>query len=203
MITVIAEIKVKPGHRATVLQAIEKLVPLVLAEEGCGEYTPMVDSHTHAPGRNCRRTRCLCWKMAKPVASGKTPADRAYAQAPRDHQGLRAGYRDLRAGKRAVIPSEALCGLWRFCLKAGADVVEKTGEARRQLGVVVIHRVDRLTRVQRLPHQQRYQPARFPIASRHKVRQLDNARPRSANSRSVSPLEAEIVGSMAKCRACR
>ena len=74
-------------------------------------------------------------------------------------------------------PSEALCGLWRFCLKAGADVVEKTGEARRQLGVVVIHRVDRLTRVQRLPHQQRYQPARFPIASRHKVRQLDNARP--------------------------
>ncbi|HGM6986621.1 TPA: putative quinol monooxygenase [Serratia marcescens] len=49
MITVIAEIKVKPGHRATVLQAIEKLVPLVLTEEGCGEYTPMVDSHTQAP----------------------------------------------------------------------------------------------------------------------------------------------------------
>ena len=46
-------------------------MPLVLAEEGCGEYTPMVDSHTQAPGRNCRRTRCLCWKMAKPVASGK------------------------------------------------------------------------------------------------------------------------------------
>lgn len=49
MITVIAEIKVKPGHRATVLLAIEKLVPLVLAEEGCGEYTPMVDSNTQAP----------------------------------------------------------------------------------------------------------------------------------------------------------
>ncbi|OZT18309.1 putative quinol monooxygenase, partial [Serratia marcescens] len=49
MITVIAEIKVKPGHRATVLQAIEKLVPLVLAEDGCGEYTPMVDSNTQAP----------------------------------------------------------------------------------------------------------------------------------------------------------
>ncbi|MBO2007187.1 antibiotic biosynthesis monooxygenase [Serratia marcescens] len=64
MITVIAEIKVKPGHRATVLQAIEKLVPLVLAEEGCGEYTPMVDSHTW-PRRNCRRTRCLCWKNGK------------------------------------------------------------------------------------------------------------------------------------------
>ncbi|WP_419685920.1 putative quinol monooxygenase [Serratia marcescens] len=49
MITVIAEIKVKPGHRATVLQAIEKLMPLVLAEEGCGEYTPMIDSRTQAP----------------------------------------------------------------------------------------------------------------------------------------------------------
>ncbi|CAI1014159.1 Probable quinol monooxygenase ygiN [Serratia marcescens] len=49
MITVIAEIKVKPGHRATVLQAIEKLVPRVLAEDGCGEYTPMVDSNTQAP----------------------------------------------------------------------------------------------------------------------------------------------------------
>ncbi|VEA68085.1 Probable quinol monooxygenase ygiN [Serratia plymuthica] len=49
MITVIAEIKTKPGHRETVLKAIEKLIPLVLAEEGCGEYTPMIDSHTQAP----------------------------------------------------------------------------------------------------------------------------------------------------------
>lgn len=31
------------------LKAIEKLIPLVLAEEGCGEYTPMIDSHTQAP----------------------------------------------------------------------------------------------------------------------------------------------------------
>lgn len=49
MITVIAEIKTKPGHRETMLKAIEKLIPLVLAEEGCGEYTPMIDSHTQAP----------------------------------------------------------------------------------------------------------------------------------------------------------
>ncbi|WP_199635755.1 putative quinol monooxygenase [Serratia sp. PAMC26656] len=49
MITVIAEIKTKPGHRETVLKAIEKLIPLVLAEEGCGEYMPMIDSHTQAP----------------------------------------------------------------------------------------------------------------------------------------------------------
>jgi len=49
MITVIAEIKTKPGHRDTVLKAIGKLVPLVLAEDGCSEYTPMTDSHTQAP----------------------------------------------------------------------------------------------------------------------------------------------------------
>lgn len=49
MITVIAEIKTKPGHRETVLKAIEKLIPQVLAEDGCSEYTPMIDSHTQAP----------------------------------------------------------------------------------------------------------------------------------------------------------
>lgn len=71
MITVIAEIKVKPGHRATVLQAIEKLVPLVLAEEGCGEYTPMVDSHTQAPWQKLSPDSVFMLKMAKPGASGK------------------------------------------------------------------------------------------------------------------------------------
>ncbi|MDN0122188.1 putative quinol monooxygenase [Yersinia aleksiciae] len=46
MITVFAEIKVKPGRREAVLQAIEKLLPAVLAEEGCSEYRPMVDVPT-------------------------------------------------------------------------------------------------------------------------------------------------------------
>ncbi|CNK49780.1 putative quinol monooxygenase [Yersinia alsatica] len=46
MITVFAEIKVKPGRRQAVLQAIEKLQPAVLAEEGCGGYAPMIDAPT-------------------------------------------------------------------------------------------------------------------------------------------------------------
>ncbi|AGB84181.1 Probable quinol monooxygenase ygiN [Serratia rubidaea] len=49
MITVIAEIKVKPGHRETVLKAIEKLIPSVLAEEGCGGYQPLVDIKAQVP----------------------------------------------------------------------------------------------------------------------------------------------------------
>lgn len=49
MITVIAEIKAKPGQRETVLKAIEKLIPAVLAEDGCGGYQPMVDVNTQAP----------------------------------------------------------------------------------------------------------------------------------------------------------
>ncbi|QHB33989.1 hypothetical protein F0T03_18715 [Yersinia canariae] len=36
MITVFAEIRVKPGRRQAVLDAIEKLIPAVLAEEGYG-----------------------------------------------------------------------------------------------------------------------------------------------------------------------
>lgn len=49
MITVIAEIKTQPGQRAAVLKAIEKLIPAVLAEEGCGGYQPMIDVNTQAP----------------------------------------------------------------------------------------------------------------------------------------------------------
>lgn len=55
MITVIAEIKVKPGHRETVLKAIDKLIPLVLAEDGCGGYRPMVDFNAQVP-----------WKQSAP-----------------------------------------------------------------------------------------------------------------------------------------
>ncbi|MDR3426167.1 MULTISPECIES: putative quinol monooxygenase [Silvimonas] len=49
MITVIAEIKTRPGQRATVLQAIDKLIPLVLAEDGCSGYLPLVDVATELP----------------------------------------------------------------------------------------------------------------------------------------------------------
>ncbi len=43
MLTVIAEICIKPGRRTAVLQAIEKLIPLVLAEPGCGQYQALTD----------------------------------------------------------------------------------------------------------------------------------------------------------------
>jgi quinol monooxygenase YgiN len=49
MITVIAEIRTKPGHRESVLRAIEKLVPKVLAEEGCGGYLPLIDFNAQVP----------------------------------------------------------------------------------------------------------------------------------------------------------
>lgn len=43
MITVIADIRVRPGHRSAVLKVFEQLIPAVLAEEGCAGYTPMID----------------------------------------------------------------------------------------------------------------------------------------------------------------
>lgn len=49
MITVIAEIRVRPGHRDNVLQAIAQLIPTVLAEEGCESYGPLIDENTALP----------------------------------------------------------------------------------------------------------------------------------------------------------
>ena len=45
MITVIAEIRTRPGqhHRQAVLDQFAKIVPTVLKEEGCHGYAPMVD----------------------------------------------------------------------------------------------------------------------------------------------------------------
>ncbi|WP_114192295.1 putative quinol monooxygenase [Edaphovirga cremea] len=51
MITVIAEIKVKPGRREAVMREIEKLLPTVLAEHGCVSYVPMVDFNAQVPWR--------------------------------------------------------------------------------------------------------------------------------------------------------
>lgn len=46
MLTVIAEIRTRPGqhHRQAVLDALAKIVPTVLQEEGCHGYAPMIDS---------------------------------------------------------------------------------------------------------------------------------------------------------------
>ncbi|RWR01401.1 quinol monooxygenase [[Pantoea] beijingensis] len=49
MLTVIAEICVKPGRREHVLAAIEKLIPSVLQEEGCGRYDALVDHNAQVP----------------------------------------------------------------------------------------------------------------------------------------------------------
>lgn len=43
MIHVIATIAVKPGQRAAFIEAFHKLVPQVLAEDGCIAYGPTVD----------------------------------------------------------------------------------------------------------------------------------------------------------------
>lgn len=49
MLTVIAEICVKPGRRSAVMQAIEKVTPTVLQEEGCGSYQALVDHQAQVP----------------------------------------------------------------------------------------------------------------------------------------------------------
>jgi len=51
MICVIAAIDVAPGRRDEFLAAFAEIVPLVLAEDGCLEYGPMVDVETEIPAQ--------------------------------------------------------------------------------------------------------------------------------------------------------
>ncbi|MFI3309895.1 antibiotic biosynthesis monooxygenase [Ewingella allii] len=51
MITVIAEIIMKPGRRDAVLEKINALLPSVLAEEGCHRYDPFTDISGQIPWR--------------------------------------------------------------------------------------------------------------------------------------------------------
>lgn len=46
MIFVIAEIQIAAGHRDAFIAEFKKLVPSVLAEDGCIEYGPTVDAST-------------------------------------------------------------------------------------------------------------------------------------------------------------
>lgn len=46
MIHVIAQISIRPGTQDAFLTEFHKLVPLVLAEDGCLEYGPTVDAET-------------------------------------------------------------------------------------------------------------------------------------------------------------
>ncbi|WP_337011682.1 putative quinol monooxygenase [Pantoea sp. AS142] len=49
MLTVVAEICVRPGRRQAVLDAVKKLIPQVLAEEGCHQYDALLDHQAQVP----------------------------------------------------------------------------------------------------------------------------------------------------------
>ncbi len=49
MLTVVAEICVKPGRRQVVLDAINQLIPTVLNEEGCHQYDALIDHQAQVP----------------------------------------------------------------------------------------------------------------------------------------------------------
>lgn len=50
MLTIIAEIRIQSGgqHRQNVLDAFQKIIPTVLAEEGCHGYEPLIDHKSNA-----------------------------------------------------------------------------------------------------------------------------------------------------------
>lgn len=52
MIHVVAIITTKPGKRAEVLEAFNKVVPLVHAEQGCIEYQPVTDTERAGPAQS-------------------------------------------------------------------------------------------------------------------------------------------------------
>jgi quinol monooxygenase YgiN len=46
MIHVIAQIEIEPGKRAAFLVEFKQIIPRVLQEQGCMEYSPAVDAET-------------------------------------------------------------------------------------------------------------------------------------------------------------
>ena len=54
MLTIIAEIQTHAGaeHRQAVLDAFQKIIPTVLAEDGCHGYEPLVDHISNASFQN-------------------------------------------------------------------------------------------------------------------------------------------------------
>ena len=51
MIHVIASISIKPGNVPDFLAAFKAIVPTVLAEDGCVQYTPTVDVDLNVPAQ--------------------------------------------------------------------------------------------------------------------------------------------------------
>ncbi|MEZ6124028.1 MAG: putative quinol monooxygenase [Planctomycetaceae bacterium] len=52
MIIVIATIQLHPGQREAFLTEFRRIVPQVLAEDGCIEYGPTIDVETDLPNQN-------------------------------------------------------------------------------------------------------------------------------------------------------
>ncbi|MBA2816336.1 putative quinol monooxygenase [Candidatus Pantoea persica] len=52
MLTVVAEICLKPGRRDAVLAAVRALIPPVLEEEGCYQYDALVDHQAQVPWKH-------------------------------------------------------------------------------------------------------------------------------------------------------
>jgi quinol monooxygenase YgiN len=76
MICVIATIETAPGRRNDLLAIMRGLVPKVRAEQGCLEYTPMIDlpSDLAGPGRDNAVTMIEKWEsLAALEAHLKTP----------------------------------------------------------------------------------------------------------------------------------
>ena len=59
MIFILATVEVQPGKREEFLTLFKRLVPKVLAEEGCIEYAPMVDLPTQIGGQPPERRDAL------------------------------------------------------------------------------------------------------------------------------------------------
>lgn len=53
MITVIATVQCRTGHRESFLAEFRRIVPDVLGETGCLEYGPTVDTKTDIANQNC------------------------------------------------------------------------------------------------------------------------------------------------------
>lgn len=51
MIHVLASIQIKPGKRQAFLDAFHAIVPTVLEEEGCVQYSPTVDIDINVPAQ--------------------------------------------------------------------------------------------------------------------------------------------------------
>ncbi len=88
MIRVLASIRVKPQHLAEFLGVFKANVPAVLAEEGCLEYVPMVDTDTGIPAQEQEPgsvTVVEAWESSEALAAHlQVPHMRTYREAVRE-----------------------------------------------------------------------------------------------------------------------